>query len=319
MSDIINCYHDRFSGGIGDFIKGSIYLYSRSVRYGIEVDMDWSKHPIGEFIYSDCSSNYDTKYVIDIEDLRGKFLPNSTKNNMSSWIDYIIESVVTDKKYRPATLSSWYSNADENQGVDKIEQIKTFNIGKKCKEHIRKKINFSPKIDQIFNKQKLTSSYGIIHFRLGDRHTLPNIEQEIGKFQKPISENYNLKKFDHDYDYYYYLIKKEKKKNNLKKIIVMSDSNDFKKFIEEESQHNKDILVLHQNSAHTSNQPGLLKYTDFKKTVSKDQYKYTIFDLKCIINSTKNITYSCYNWGSGFIIWPSKLYDIPLEIKLLDQ
>lgn len=318
MSDIINCYHKKYSGGIGDFIKGSVYLYSRCVKYGLSIDMDWKYHPVGKFITSNCDAEYDTDYVLDIEDFRDRSINGSQtwQENMSGWIEHIIERVIEDKKYRPATISSWYSNTDNASVENKIEYIKNFSIGKNCKNILKSKINFSKEVDKLFAKQKL-KEYGIIHFRLGDRHTLPEIEKKLDKYEKSIADNYNMRKLDHDYDYYYYLIKKQKRDNNIKNVLVMSDSNDFKKFIQEESSNKKDIRVLHLNSAHTSHQPGLLKYTDFEKNVSQKGYLHTALDLKCIINSSKNITYSCYNWGSGFVIWPSKLYDIPLDINVL--
>lgn len=315
MSDIIHCYHKNFSGGIGDFIKGSVYLYSQAIKYGMSIDIDWKYHPIGQYIYSGCKQKYNPRYIIDIEDLQ---FTNKNRNAMEYWIQNILDSVAQDKDLRPATISSWYSKLDSYNDNDRVNYINKYQIGNRCKQIIRNKIRFTKKINLLFEEQKL-KNYGIIHFRLGDRHTLPKINESIETYDSVVSENYNLKEFDHDYDYYYYLIKKEKRKNNLENIIVMSDSNDFKKFINEESKHKKGISVLHFNSGHTANQPGLLKYTNFKKEVTKDQYKYTALDLKIIMNSFKNISYSCYNWGSGFVIWPSKLCDIPLKIKVLNE
>lgn len=314
MSDIINCYHKNFSGGIGDFIKGSVYLYSQAIKYGMSIDMDWKHHPIGKHIYSGCKIKYNPKYIIDIEDLQ---FTHKNKNTMGYWLHNILNSVAEDKQFRPATISSWYSKLD-SYPYNRINHINKYQIGNRCKEMIKNKIRFTKKINLLFEEQKL-KNYGITHFRLGDRHTLPKIDENIKTYDSVISNNYNLKEFNHDYDYYYYLIKKEKRENNLENIIVMSDSNDFKRFISEESKNKKGISVLHFNSGHTANQPGLLKYTNFKKNVTKDQYKYTALDLKIIINSLKNITYSCYNWGSGFVVWPSKLYDIPLDIKVLNN
>lgn len=310
MSDIINCYHQEFSGGIGDFIKGSIYLYSRCLKYGLDIDMDWKYHPIGKFISSNCKEEYDTKYIIDIEDLQFNKIPGLAYY----WIDRIIENVAEDMSYRPATVSSWYGTIDMCQ--DKIEYLKTLRIGNRCKNFIKRKICFSKKIDELWKSRRIYD-YGIIHFRLGDRHVLPDLEKKIDKYEQVIKENYNTQKFDHDYEYYLYLIKKNKREKNLNRILVLSDSNDFKRFIQEETRHDNTIIVTHLMSAHTASKPGLLKYTDFQKEVTTEQYKHTALDFKYLTKSLVNITYSYYGWGSGFVVWPSKLYDIPVEINVL--
>ena len=315
MSDIINCYHSKFSGGIGDFLKGSSYLYKQAIKYGLSIDIDWRQHPINQFISSDCDVIYDPEAIIDIEDLRAIQCKNSNnwQDNMQDWIDKIVTEVAIDHEYRPATISSWFSDLDKYHGNDKHIYIKNSTVSSGFKTLIQKKLQFSPEIEKLFKKNKY-KNYAIIHFRLGDRHTLPNIEESLAEYNQEIKDNYNLTKFNHDYDYYYYLIKKQIKNNNFQNTIIMSDSNDFKKFVKEESNKKNNIHVLHFNSNHTAQQPGLLKYTDYNNGNGKNCYKDTAMDLKYVINSIKNVTYSCYAWGSGFVVWPSKIYDIPLEV-----
>lgn len=311
MSDIINCYHKKFSGGIGDLLKGSIYLYKKAMSYGLTIDVDWRQHPINDFITSDCDAKYDPEGIIDIEDLRSIKCKNSNNwyDNMKDWIDKIIEEVSVNKKYRPATVSSWFSDLDSVKKNTHIN-IVNFPLSNNCKKFMQKKIKFNTDIREIFNNNQ-DRNYTVIHFRLGDRHTLPNIEQKLSGYDVSIQNNYNLKDFNHDYEYYYYLINKQIKENNLNKVIIMSDSNNFKKFVKEQSIDNKHIKILHFNSTHTAKQPGLLKYTNYEH--EQASFKYTALDLKYLVNSSQNITYSCYAWGSGFVIWPSKIFNIPLK------
>lgn len=321
MSDIINSYHPKFSGGIGDFLRGSIYLYQQAKRYGLSIDIDWKYHPVGQFIKSEYQNKYDPKYILDIEELNTKLSnpygkkQNNWKDNTQDWIDHIFSQIITNKNFRPAIVSSWYSDIIGTQ--DTINLVQNFKIDKQCKKILKNKIQFSKDIEKLFNKTLPNNNYSIIHFRLGDRHTLPDIDKKIKNYDSKIINSYNLRKMNHDYDYYYYLIKKNIADHNLQNVIIMSDSNHFKKFIFDKSKDRYDIHILHFNSAHTSLQPGLLKFTNFSQDTTRESYRDTVLDLKYIINSKLNITYSCYAWGSGFVVWPSKIYNVPLQIEIL--
>lgn len=320
MFDIINCYHDKFSGGIGDFIKGTSYLQKKCIKFGLDVGMDWSNHDINEYISSKYkTAEYDPKYIIDAEDFRfsSSLEDIEAEYRIRTGIDRVIDTINDDSFYKPAILSSWYSDLDHDTSEDRAQNISNSIVSSKCQNIVKDSIVFSKEINKLF-KKLAPKDYGIVHFRLGDRHTLQDIDKELEQADDIIKTNYNLQQFKHDYDYYYYLIKKESKINNFKNTIILSDSNDFKKFIKDESAHKKNIHVLHCNSTHTSPSPGLLKYTEFKNPIKKTALRDTALDLKLIINSKKNITFSCYAWGSSFIIWPSKIYEIPFDVRVLD-
>jgi len=317
MFDIINCYHDKFSGGIGDFIKGTNYLQKKCIKFGLDVGMDWSHHDISQYITSKYKyPKYDQKYIIDAEDFRGALLDVSHENRIETGITNVINTVAEDASFRPATISSWYSDLDKDSSENRTKNISNSVVSSKCRDLVKNSIVFSSEINKLFKKLS-PQDYGIVHFRLGDRHIFQDIDKTLDKSDDAVKQNYNLQKFEHDYDYYYYLIIKESKVNNFKNTIVLSDSNDFKKFIKDESAHKKNIHVLHCNSTHTSPSPGLLKYTEFKNPIKKTALRDTALDLKLIINSKKNITFSCYVWGSSFVVWPSKIYEIPFDVRVL--
>lgn len=317
MFDIINCYHDKFSGGIGDFIKGTSYLQTICLKFGLDVGMDWSNHAISQYIYSKHKyPKYDTKYIIDAEDFRNSLLNIPHEKRIETGLNDIVNTIFEDPSFKPATVSSWYSALDNDFSENRTKNICNSTVPDKCIHMVKDSIVFSSEINKLFKKLS-PQDYGIVHFRLGDRHTLKDIDQKLEDTDEIVKNNYNLKKFQHDYDYYYYLIKKESEKNNFKNTVVLSDSNDFKKFVQEEGSRHKNIHVLHCNSVHTSPSPGLLKYTEFKNPIKKTALRDTALDLKFIINSKKNITFSCYAWGSSFIIWPSKIYNIPFDVRVL--
>ena len=97
----------------------------------------------------------------------------------------------------------------------------------------------------------------------------------------------------------------------------MSDSNDFKSYIED-TNTSKKIHVIHTKSTHTSYAPSTLTLTDFQNAdIEEEKLMYTALDIKILSESKNNTSYSVYNWGSGFVYWISKIFDVSCRINTL--
>ena len=315
MVQIIHTYHNDFSGGIGDFLRGSIYLYKLCQKHNIQMHIDWKNHKIKKYINSDINDiKYDLDIIFDIEELTMKsklyqHLPYASRQK--EIINHIFDQILTSTQYDTIPISSFYLDIYDDLHIPTIDRIKNYFIPEHTKKYLQKNMTISGSVKSLHKKKLKNKKYGTIHFRLGDKHTLPNINKEFASLPQPIKDNFNLKHFDHDYDYLYYLIQKNIKKNNFEHIVVLSDSNDFKKYVKK--KNNTKIIIPHFQSNHSSLSPGLLKFSNYKNTNSDVQLKNIALDIETLINSQKNISYSIYTWGSGFSIWPSKIFNIPLE------
>lgn len=300
---LIHSYHQGFSGGVGDFLKGSVYLHKLCKKHNIPMLIDWSLHPINKYISGSSKCKYNKNYILDIEELSFK-----SRNDSKTIIDNIFDQIKTTNDTNVnVVVSSFYLDIDINQNT--IAQILNYPIVYDTKKLLQDHLIVSEDIKKLHQKILKDKTYSVIQFRLGDNHTLPEIaQQELPNY---IKDNYNLKSFNHDYDYLYYLIQKQIRFNNYSNIVILSDSNDFKEYVK--NQKNKKIVVTHYNSRHCQPTPGLLKFSHYINTPSAKNIKHTALDVYTLINSKKNISYSAYGWGSGFSIWPSKVFDIPCE------
>lgn len=130
------------------------------------------------------------------------------------------------------------------------------------------------------NNLKLDENYIIHHYRLGD-----------GAF---VRNNLNFNELIKVCNKY---IKDEKNR-----ILVLSDNNELKEYIKKQESYNKNNIIL--NSIDKIAHIGYSKHKDILKDTLVEFFLVT--DCKLIK------TYSVYPWISGFVLYPSILYDIPL-------
>jgi hypothetical protein len=118
------------------------------------------------------------------------------------------------------------------------------------------------------------NEYNIMHFRLGDEELVrKNVTQPTNEIVDKLMKN---------------------KENN---DILLSDSEYFKKYVEE----NVDIDMFNTRTVHFGYQKRPSEIMD------------TLFEFFLLMNARKIKTYSVYNWISGFVYWIHKIYDVPLE------
>ena len=306
MTKIINSYHPNFSGGIGDFLRGCIYLHQKCVELGYSFEIDFKHHPINAYMYTDCKESYHIASIIDVEKV------SMSKNINSNWQEENKRTIDTilERAKGTVVVSSLFSEVLSDTSDSNIEYIKNFDIPQESKDFIKNNIHFSDDIIATFNK----TDYEVIHFRLGDRQTVKDLDKKFDELPSFVKNNYNFQKFDISFDKCLQICYDRLKNIKSKELIVMSDCNKLKKYIKDNSKDEK-ITIMHLNSSHTSKQPALRCMTKFSSSIKSNDMFYTALDVYVLSNSCSNASYSVYSWGSGFVCWITKVFDIPLILE----
>jgi hypothetical protein len=150
-------------------------------------------------------------------------------------------------------------------------------IDEECKDFIKKLLTPEPSLEEEVRKVRECipfDSYSILHFRLGD-------DELVYKKHTEVSNS---------------IIQKIRLNKDTKSVLI-SDSNILKK------HHDviKEVFVLQTKPSHIG-------------TLNNDEsIKDSLVDFILVTRSSRIKTYSCYDWISGFVMWASKIYDIPIE------
>lgn len=166
-------------------------------------------------------------------------------------------------------------------------------VDEKIKEMLRNIFVKNSEFNEYYIKKKeslkLKDEYNICHFRLGDGSFVRN--KADGKGHDP-NKRASTK------------VLYEKIIKNKKDVLLLSDNNEFKKFVKKESENNKESIIINdiEKIAHI----GYSKHKDILKDTLVEWF---------LVSECKSIdTYSVYHWPSGFVLYPSMINDIPINI-----
>ena len=288
---IVNCYHEECFSGIGDFFRGSIYLYKRCKEAKIDFSLSLGNHPISKHLKfkheDDCDS-----YAI--HDIPSDFCQTDRKLGLSGFSVLELDKIFNVLKNMEGGKKFVFSNYHEvlnAKAINTMNHINSIKLNKDICDWFKTNIYFSKEIEDAVNSSLIFKDFNVIHFRLGDKNSFT--KSEI--------------KSDIDKDYFFSIINRQEKKNT----IIISDNNELKRII----MQNKDeisfpVFVPHLESSHTQNYTGVESLES-----SDDSAFYTAFDLKVLSMASKVTGYSSYYWGTGFSCWISKLLSIPFSCK----
>ena len=297
--EIVHCFYNEASGGIGDFLRGSCYLYSLLENEDCNLHLDFSKHDLGAYLSSPSSFKFSASKILDTEKI------NKSKTSGENYILNIknnIINVLENSRSKKIFLFTNYSDF-----IDHSYKMSRLVLTKSCQSFMKNNLIFSTEVEQEFARQvNKNEEYIVMHFRLGDskmlnERNLPS--HDINTKDYNVSMRRLLNVIEHT-------IQIERKK-----VMLLSDSNDFKKYaMSKISKQNKKYLqCLHNNSQHSSNNPGSLsKLKNLNKKNKKQNMFYVALDMKLISRASKSFSYSVYPWGSGFVFWTSKIFNVPI-------
>ena len=298
---IINAYHLNFNGGIGDFIRGSIFLY-RYCRYnGFKFNLDFKHHPFSKYLKNENESDvsYTDENIYDISK-NCSFSPRCVSKYFSKILSEKKESYI---------MSSYYIDFLHPSVFDLykiIDIVNNFKLEQEEKEFFKKTFIFSDIIENRYNKwlikNKLNKKkYVIVHARTGDSNFIKEVSGEDVIKQYCTNSNIDIEEF-------YKKITSFQKEIGLP-VVVLSDSNSLKSIINK--KNNSKVIVSDSESSHSVLKPGIFEYTD--TILNNLKFEDIMFDMKILSQSYMTKIFSVYFWGSGFSSWTSKIFDVPCE------
>jgi hypothetical protein len=291
---IIQSYNKNFSGGIGDFIRGGVFLYRKCPE---NLFIDFKHHPLSNYLINKNESNLDYKECEII---------NLDASKKIIQVEEIIQKIILEKDKNHFISSFYFDVFPTNFNKNLYGKIENFPLEKKEKQFFRNCFSFNEKIELEYEKflkenRLKEKKYTLFHFRLGDIELLEKEPIEI------IEKIKIQTKFKYEIIYNRILMKTNEK------IVVLSDSNEFKKFLI--NKKNKKIVVAKTKSNHCVNKPGFLCLQE--KSISIKNMFDLALDLKILSQSKNIISYSSHFWGSGFSFWISKIFDIEIKLSYL--
>lgn len=303
---VTNCYYNESSCGIGDFIRGSCYLFEILNPHNIDYKINFSAHGIGKYVKSQNNNLVTKEFIIDTEKVNKELCISS---NYLDNIKFNIINALNENDKKDILLFSNYSELLEKISAKHVQ------LTEECQEFMRSNITYEQSVldsRQNFLTSNCIDEYIIMHFRIGDYAILK--DQILGELE----ENINTKKYSVDFKSILNQIQNKCLDTNMN-VVVMSDSNELKQYVTENmsNQFLGKIHIAHSKSQHSSNNPGHIKKLSLNTKEKDSNMFFVALDMAIISQSKEVHSYSVYPWGSGFCVWLAKIYNIPLSINLL--
>lgn len=301
---INSCLHENFSGGIGDFLRGSVFLCEAAIKHNRGFSLSFNNHPLGRHI----SSQNDTvrrEQIVDLETYDYETVSKQWHRKLQEKLEYLIS------KHETLNISSFYHPVLHENYKKFIPYLNSYNIPVPCANYFLKNIEFSNSVKSyvhnfLFNLN-IYNDFDVMHFRLGDMDSWGNKFENID-LPHYAKQNINFSKFNHKFEKYVEIIIKNQSRHTL----VISDNNSFKKYLS--TLNLKNVYTMHNNSIHSSKRPSVLIHTKNEIERNDEDLFYIAVDAYVLTLSQKNYAYSVYEWGSGLSYWISKVFNKKIEV-----
>jgi len=292
LKRIVNVYQMKYKNGVaqglGDYIRGCFCLMQMSAILGLKFDMDLSNHPMSKYLLF---TGAGTKYEFNSEEItryeNTNYIPINAKTYSKNSAEFFLGFIN-------------YLNTYNGSGCGTNDTFFTFchsfpifevqDLGRKI---IRNKLAPNELMQNLvknaMNKVGLVSKqFAVIHIRSGDKYMLKN---------EPLNSRVVKRIVD--------VLSKNMKSGT--KYLVLSDNNNIKIILKNAFPQ---IVIQLNQIAHLGES---VNPTD-------DAILATMLDFYLMSNAFQIISFSPYNWGSGFSQWCSVLYNIPYtQIQVLDR
>ena len=282
-------YFDGNSSGLGDFIRGSLFLMQFCETYKIHYDISLNNHKIFNFLKIGSITNIDKNDMNISKFLETNFRPYIKPNNEISFktgsnlelVNNFIKYISYSKKLQGNTNINVYVicyplyNEISVKHKNIIKYI--FEPNDFLKQYVLEQLS----IMNLFQKH-----YNIIHIRCGDNELLGKHINE-----KVYSKVYNFFNKISNIDYI----------GRNEQFLVISDSVNLKNIL----KYKYPFLKVFNNNNICHVGEGCINTSDTIKSMLTDFY---------FIAYSKNIfSLSVHGHGTGFSKWTSVVYDIPYK------
>lgn len=281
--NIYNCYYKESSCGIGDFLRGSVFLKQALDQVGINFDIDFTFHPIGKFLTKPSVVDYKVEDIIDIEK-ESKKDPATYLQNLRTHTEKVL-----NLKQSSIFLLTNFSDCIFLNPVD----FAKIGISQRAAEFFVSRLKFTKEVYDTFDELNLPSKYNAVHFRCGDYEL---VHGGSGGNERN-NTNYKV-------DYYECLRKLE----NIDNPVVLADSNKLKDFLEKHGYQ-----IGHKNSQHSAVNPGSVNSIEYQD----DKMLHVCLDMLVMSMASSIQTYSVYPWFSGFSFWTAKIHNVPIYNNMI--
>lgn len=293
---ITNSYYNESCSGVGDFLRGCCFLKRIFKNTNVNVQIDFENHYLGKYIKSQSST------------LRQEIFDTEKHNkDLCSPVVYFANMVLnlkhSIKMLKDKQHINVFSNFSDYVSLD-ANSRPSYKLEDEEISFMRDNIIFQ---DEVINyvKRLNLNKFTLIHFRLGDREMLnmDNLDEN----------NQNTKSYNISYQDCLRNIQNIADKTD-NKIVVISDSNKFK-----ESLQGQKIICPHLKSDHCSHNPGYVTDCNIDHEKKKDAMFYVAVDMYLSSIASDIYSYSVYPWGSGFVFWLSKIFNVPIFTKIMKE
>jgi hypothetical protein len=283
VKKIVNVYQPYYknnipAAGLGDYIRGSIFLYQYCKIANIDFDMNMNYHIIDNIL--DNVHHSIKKYYLDSIEHSSilNYHPEITiKNNTNIYAD-VINSV-----------NVYLSNCmiDEN-GILYVcmKPYPIFKITSDDRLFIKKCLKYNKILESELNNKKelynlITNNYNVIHIRSGDKYLIENNTISTDLIDK-------LSNIINDYI----------SNNTNKQIVIIGDSNNILNILVEKFPQ---LINFNNDISHMGE--GV--------NCTYDNIKNNMIEFYIISESSSIYSISSYHHGSGFSKWCAEIYNIP--------
>jgi len=284
VNKITNVYQEKYlngnSTGLGDFIRGSIFLLQYCKLYNIQCEISLKNHNIYKFL-----NNYDNdSSTPDLNIIKNMYINIKSFHIVNDEITYTSRSQEESLNFFNFYIKSIkYTSINNNLNIHTHFFPLYENILFEHKEYIKKIFEPNEIIKTIVysalsDMNLMIKKYKIIHIRCGDKELIDNIinitihDKILNVLNDYVDDN----------------------------ILIISDSSRLKEKIKIKYPQ---INIFKQNIRHVGE--GVQN--------NDDTYISLLVDLLFISLSNNVLSLSVLNHGSGFSEWVSKMNDIPYK------
>jgi hypothetical protein len=282
IKKIVNVYqpkynNNKYANGLGDFIRGSYFIIQFCIANDLKYTIDFSNHPISKFLKNSSNDNFIQRP--EISEKINKFEDNNFQPNIKNGIEDSLPRCSLKNEIKQYLNSQIiynnaayiYTNAFPNNNPNKLQQ-----------DYIKYMLEPVDEIYDTVNTVLKTLSlrkqeYMAIHIRLGDKYINTKELKEQNIINK-IKEKLRLL-------------------NQNKNYLLISDNNNIKNLISYEFPFIK--IFTHE-----------ITHTGEGFELNDNSLKNTLVDFYLMSCSSRIMSFSTYNHGSGFSKWCASTFDL---------
>jgi len=286
LKRLVNVYQLKYTNGaaqgLGDYIRGCFCLMQVSSLLGLEFDMDLSNHPMSKFLTQEADL---VKYNVNYETIAKyeniNYIPINSKVFTKDSIRFFSELI---NKLNLLDCDNFFTFCNSLPMFDSYKEIGRYFIRNKLAPNELMRQNISTSLANLGIKAK---QFAVIHIRSGDKYMLKNNQMNpfvIKKITGILAKNMKLGT----------------------KYLILSDNNQIKLLLKRVFPQ---VIIQMTNIVHLGE----------SVNPSDQAIMETLLDFFIMSNAFQVISFSPYNWGSGFSQWCATLHNIPfIQFQVLD-